>query len=118
MGDEVAGTDPAESLAFLFLLLHKYGHLLALVFLGVSMILLGVVILIHGVFPRLLGGIIALAGFGYVLDSSLYFLGTGYNGEATALLMLPAAVSELGLTGWLLLCSPSLLDHAFYNKEN
>jgi hypothetical protein len=116
--DELAGTDPAESLAFLFLLLHKYGNLLALVFLGISMILLGVVILIHGVFPRWLGGIIALAGFGYVLDSGLYFLGTGYNGEATALLMLPAVVSELGLTGWLLLCSPSLADPAFYNKEN
>jgi hypothetical protein len=116
-GDEVAGTDPAESLAFLFLLLHKYGHLLALVFLGVSMILLGVVILMDGIYPRWLGGSIGLAGFGYVLDSGLYFLGMGYNGEATALYMFPAMVSEFGLTGWLLFCSPSLADHAFCKKE-
>jgi hypothetical protein len=69
--DELAGTDPAESLAFLFLLLHKYGHLLALDFFGISMLFLEVVILVHCVFPRWLGGIIALAGFGYVLDSGL-----------------------------------------------
>jgi hypothetical protein len=112
------GTDPSESLAFLFLLLHKYGHLLALVFWGVSMILLGVVILMHGIFPRWLGGIIALAGIGYILDSGLYFLGTGYSGEATALLMPPVMVSELGLTGWLLFGTPSLADDAFFKKKN
>jgi hypothetical protein len=117
-GDAAAGTDPAESLAFLFLLLHKYGKFLALVFWGVSMILLGAVILMHGVFPRWLGGIIALAGIGCILDSSLYLLGTGYNGEATALLMLPALVSELGLTGWLLFGTPSLANDVFFKKEN
>lgn len=116
--DELTGTDPAESLAFYFLLLHKYGNLLALVFLGVSMILLGIVVLMHGVFPRWWGGIVALAGFGYVLDSGLYFLIMGYNGEATALLMLPALVSESGVMAWLLFCSPSLADHALYNKQS
>jgi membrane-bound ClpP family serine protease len=75
--DDYYRTDPAESLAFYFLLLQKYGHLLALVFFGVSMILLGVIILMHGVFPRWLGGIIALAGFGYVLDSGLLLFRNG-----------------------------------------
>jgi hypothetical protein len=32
--------------------------------------------------------------------------------------MLPALVSELGLTGWLLFGTPSLADDAFFKKEN
>jgi hypothetical protein len=111
-----AGTDPAESLAFYFLLLYKYGHLLALVFFGVSMILLGLVILMHGVFPRWLGLIVSLAGSGYILDSFLFFLVAGYNGEATTFLILPALISEFGLTCWLLFCSPSLADYSYYKK--
>jgi hypothetical protein len=81
------------------------------------MIVLGVIILTDGIFPRLLGGSIALAGLVRVLDSGLYFLGMGYNGEATVLTMLPALISQFGLTGWLLFCSPSLADNAFCKKE-
>lgn len=40
---------PAEKLAFFFLSLHKYGYLLALIFFGVSMALLGVLSLIYSV---------------------------------------------------------------------
>lgn len=38
---------PSESLAFLFLSIHKYGYLLALFFFGVSLVLLGVACLLH-----------------------------------------------------------------------
>lgn len=92
-----------ESLAFLFLLLHKYGYLLALIFFGLSMLLTGIVVWVWGVFPNWLGGLLTLAGLGYITDSTLFFLWNGYNGEATAILMLPAFISEFSFTACLLL---------------
>lgn len=97
--------DLSGSLAFFFLVLHKYGYALALIFFGVSMTLLGTLIVLDGVFPRVLGGIIALAGIGYVADSCLYFISGQYDGNVW--LLLPAIVAEFGLTGWLLLRPPT-----------
>ena len=103
-----AGTSTSESLGYLFLLLHKYGYLLALIFFGISLFLFGYVVLVWGVFPKWLGVALALAGIGYVMDSSLFFLMDGYNGETTNILMLPALVAEFGLAGLLLFRQPTL----------
>lgn len=98
----------AESLAMLFLYLHKYGYAVALVFFAISMSLLGIIIWQSRVFPRWLGVAIALAGFGYLLDSVSYFLVNGYTGEnaISSVYMLPAFVAEFGFAGWLLARKP------------
>ena len=100
--------DIAAKWAFFFLHLHKYGYLLALVFFGISMVLLGVVIVLEGVFPHWLGVATVTAGAGYILDSLLYFLVGSYDGQATGILMLPVLVAEFGLAGVLLTETPQL----------
>eukprot|EP00977_Amphora_coffeiformis_P009805 scaffold2256_cov166-Amphora_coffeaeformis.AAC.10 len=97
-----------ESLAMLFLYLHKYGYAVALVFFGVSMILLGGVIWNSRIFPRWLGAATSLAGVGYVLDSTAYFGVHGYTGDGivSQICMLPVFVAEFGLAGWLLFRKP------------
>jgi hypothetical protein len=103
-------TDPAASLAFFFLVLHKYGHLLALVFLGVSLFLLGILIVQDGVLAagQWLGWVTAAAGVGYATDSMLYFLSTGYNGDVSSYLMVPVRISEFWLAGVLLFRAPTV----------
>ena len=98
--------DIAAKWAFFFLYMHKYGYLLALVFFGISMFLLGVIIVREGVFPHWLGVAIVAAGCGYVLDSLLYFLVGSYDGQATGILMLPVLVAEFGLAAVLLTGTP------------
>jgi hypothetical protein len=69
------------------------------------MSVLGYVIWVWGVFPRWVGCLFFLAGLGYVSDSTLFFLMNGYDGQATAILLLPALLAEFGFTGCLLLKS-------------
>lgn len=104
-------TSAGETLAFFFLMLHKYGYLLALILFGISMLVLGgLVVVDKALFPQWLGAVIALAGVGYITDSFLFLFRAGYNGSATGVLMLPALVSEFGLTGYLLLRPPRLVE--------
>lgn len=102
--------DIGESVAFFFLRLHKYGNLLALIFFGVSLGLLGFLVIWQNVFcPRWLGIILLIAGIGYSFDSILFFLWNGYDGQLSPFLVcIPALVSEFGLTGYLLLRTPKL----------
>eukprot|EP00934_Nitzschia_sp_Nitz4_P000809 Nitzschia sp. Nitz4//scaffold46_size129759//125322//126406//NITZ4_003528-RA/size129759-augustus-gene-0.15-mRNA-1//1//CDS//3329552676//809//frame0 len=101
-------TNAAESLAFFFLTLHKYGYLLALLFFGLSLVTLGMVIVGYGVFPKCLGWTLLLAGICYLLDSLLYFLLDSYQGQASNYLMIPVFIAEFALTGWLLFKAPQL----------
>ena len=48
-GGEDDGSQTPDNLAFLFLAIHKYGYFLALFFFGISMALLGVACLLHGI---------------------------------------------------------------------
>ena len=97
-----------ETVAMLFLYLHKYGYAVALVFFGISMILLGGVIWKSRIFPRWLGAATSLAGMGYIFDSTAYFGVHGYTGDGiiSQLCMLPVFVAEFGLAGWLLFRKP------------
>ena len=47
-----------------------------------------------------------LAGVGYIVDTLLWFLLSGYNGQVSAYLMIPVFIAEFGLAGWLLLRNP------------
>lgn len=100
-----ANQDPSVW-AFFFLSLHKYGYLLALILFGISMILLGGIVLRYGILPKSLGVVIGLAGIGYCTDSLLFFLRAGYDGGLSSFLMIPAFVGEFWMTGYLLFYPP------------
>lgn len=97
----------AENLALLFLSIQKYGYTLALVFFGISLALLGILMIKHESntliqFPEMLGFSCILAGIGYILDAVMYFTWTSYDGQISGLFMLPVFVAEFWLAGWLL----------------
>jgi hypothetical protein len=72
------------------------------------MILLGGIVLKWGIFPHLLGVLCVLAGLGHIVDSCFYFITSGYFGEATQYLRIPAYMAQFGLTGWLLCAQPKM----------
>jgi hypothetical protein len=97
-----------EALASLFLDLHKYGYTLGLTFFGASTLLVTYLARRSQVVPRVLVGLLGLAGLGYVADSFAFFLVPGYDGSISPVLLAPALVGELWFALWLLLRGQAL----------
>jgi hypothetical protein len=103
------GIDMAQSMALLFWMLHKLGEQLVLLFLGVILLLLGLVVGLHTIFPRFLGGTLTLAGLVYLSHTLLYMFKSGYCDEYSRSLVLSSIVCELVFPGWLMLKSKELI---------
>ncbi|KHL15757.1 uncharacterized protein DUF4386 [Mumia flava] len=78
------------------------GFLVALVLFGVHLVLLGELLLRSRAVPRVLGGLLVVAGIGYVVDSLASLLAPSYGGVLPVVLLTPAVVGEVGLALWLL----------------
>ena len=111
---ETKNGDVAADLAFFFLHLHKFGYSLALIFFGVSMLLLGFIVIREGVLPTWMGYALASAGGGYLIDSFLSFFFGWYNGQASTVLMMPVLVAEFSLAGFLVLRTPQKVSRPHY----
>ena len=99
-----AGLDAQQRQAMALASLETFstGFLLALVFFGVHLVALGFLLYRSRYVPRALGVLVVAAGAGYILDSLATFFVPGHGGLASAVLVAPALVGELGLTAWLL----------------
>ncbi len=89
-----------QALGLVFLTLFKHGFSLALAFFGVHLLLLGLLLSRSTSFPRVLGGLIALAGLSYLTDTLSFFLAPAFNARVARFLALPA-MTELLLAFWL-----------------
>ncbi|GGJ42767.1 DUF4386 domain-containing protein [Deinococcus roseus] len=97
--------EQAQSLMLLFLQGYKYGWVLALVFFGMHLLLVGHLVYRSRSMPRLLGGLLFLAGLAYLIDGFAHLLLPSYEQYKTFFLMLvalPGMVSELSLALWLI----------------
>ena len=79
------------------------GFLVALVFFGAHLVLLGTLLYRSRYVPRIFGPLLVAAGLGYVADSLASLMVDGYGGVVAAILLTPAVVGEIGLTIWFLL---------------
>lgn len=73
---------------------------------GVHLVLIGRILLLNGLAPRILGAVLTVAGSAYVLDTFAHVLLADYARYANGFLLvvaLPSIVGELWFTGWLLL---------------
>src|SRR3989440_4691853 len=73
---------PAEqlqALAYLLLRLHSQGLLIAHIFFGLWLFPMGYLVFKSGFIPRIVGVLLVIAGFGYVVQSFAAFLGYGVN---------------------------------------
>lgn len=94
---------PAQThgLVLLFLDVHRYGVLTGQVFFAFHLFFLGYLLYRSGYVPRLLGLLLAVGSFGYLIEAYTYFLAPGWEAITYPGLAV-AAIAELWLMLWLL----------------
>lgn len=100
----LASVEPGEreALALTALEAHQYGYLVALVFFGLHVAVLGWLFARSTFLPRVLGVLLGIAAVGYLVDSFTYFLIPAYDGALSPLALAPVLVAEIAVVGWLL----------------
>ena len=103
-GDEyltVFSPEQIDALALLFLTAHSYGYLIGGLFFGLHLLVLGYLLYRSRLFPAVLGGLIALAGIGYLTESFTFFLVPAYEPVASTIVLVTAIVGEMALALYL-----------------
>lgn len=72
-------TAQLQALAYLFVRLHSYGISIAFIFSGLWLLPLGYLVFKSGFLPRILGILLIIGGFGYLIDVFAGFLFPGSN---------------------------------------
>jgi hypothetical protein len=95
-------TDQLQALALLFLDLHSHGYFIAGMFSGLFLLPLGYLVFKSGYAPRILGVLVMIGCFGYLIELFAVFVFPSY--EVISFLGLAVAIiAEFSLTFWLLL---------------
>ncbi|GMQ30764.1 DUF4386 domain-containing protein [Algoriphagus confluentis] len=92
-----------ESLSYLFLDAHGYGYLLAGAFFGVHCALLGFQLIRSGIFQKILGALMVLAGLGYLIETFGDFAFPGNESLFAWIVGITAALGEVTLALYLLI---------------
>jgi hypothetical protein len=95
-------TAQLPALALVSLKLHAVGYNIALVFFGFHCLLIGYLICCSRYLPRFLGILMTIAGLCYLTNSFTNFLASAFAATLFPWILLPAALAEWSLTGWLL----------------
>lgn len=98
---KVFNPEQLQAMALLSLKGHSVGFGLALIFFGLSCLILGYLIFKSGFLPRALGVLIAIAGACYLLNSFALVLSPPLASALFPTILLPAFVGELSLALWL-----------------
>jgi hypothetical protein len=92
-------TAQLQALAYLFLRLHSYGISLAFIFSGLWLLPLGYLVYTSGFLPKILGVLLIIGGFGYLIDVFAEFLFSDSNLK----IGLITGLSEILFLLWLLI---------------
>ena len=99
-------TDQLHALVLLFLNGYNYGSLIGLVFFGFHLFVLGYLVFKSDYIPRIIGVLLIIASFGYLIENFGNVLLPNYaNYEAIIqmVFIVPMFIGELSLCFWLLL---------------
>jgi len=99
---KVFDSSQLNTLALVFLNLHRHGYDLGLVFFGLHCLVLGYLIVKAGFLPAVLGILMILAGIGYVVGSFTLFLFPEFTTVIAPIYIAPL-IGELSLCLWLLI---------------
>lgn len=102
-GDFLAVFDKpqADALGMLFLRLHYQGHVVGEIFWGLWLVPFGLLVMRSGFLPRLLGVLLVVNCFAYVVASLTALLAPDYTPVVSRAVM-PALMGELWILLWLL----------------
>lgn len=98
-------TDQLHALVLLLLNSHRYGFQLGLFFFSLHLFVLGYLVFKSGYLPRILGVLLVVSSFGYLLDSFALVLlpnYVDYEEMIILVLFLPNLIGEMALALWLL----------------
>lgn len=101
----LAAIDPGQRDALVLMSLesHQFGYLIALVFFGLHVAVLGWLFARSTFLPRALGVLLGLAAIGYLADSFMFFLIPGYDGAFSPVALAPVIIAEASVIAWLLI---------------
>ena len=91
-----------QSLAMVFLNMHKQGNFIAEVFWGLWLLPLGILVFKSGFFPKILGVLQMIACFGYLVDFLVGFLFAGVRGKILPIITV-MFTGELPFVLWLII---------------
>ena len=91
-----------DSLAYLFVRLNSWGIQIIQIFWGLWLFPFGVLVYKSGFIPKVLGVLLIIAGFGYVLDTFMFLILPQYDGVLSTLIMI-FETAELPIIFWLLI---------------
>jgi hypothetical protein len=102
---EQAGLSPVElqNEVLFYLNLHSNGYHIAQIFFGLWLLPLGYLAFKSGLFPKIIGILLMIGCFGYLIDSVLYFLFPVENKAVSEWITLPADIGEFSLCLFLLI---------------
>jgi len=102
---KVFQNDQLQDLAYLFLRLHSQGFLIAQIFWGLWLFPMGYLVFKSGFLPRIIGVLLMIGCFGYVIESFAAFLGYNvsiifYTGWGELLLLLWLLIKGVNVEEW------------------
>ncbi len=106
----VFDVDQIHALVILFLDLEEIGYAIGKIFFGLWLLPLGYLVYKSGYFPRVLGGLLVIGCFGYLIDFTTFFLFSSSYESIAAVIMLPTLISELAFTFWLVVKGANVPD--------
>ena len=96
------GASGSDALAGLYADMHAAGYLIAQIFFGLWLLPLGYLVYRSDAFPRVLGALLMLGCFGYLIDTFTWLLAPGVAERIEWIVIAPAAVGELWFVAYLL----------------
>lgn len=113
-GEFMTGFDASQlnALSYLSLRVHNFGYHIALVFFGFYCLTTGYLIFRSGYLPKILGGLMIVAGAGYLANSFSAIAAPQLSNMA---FLLPALVAEVSLALWLTVMGVNV---GRWNKQN
>lgn len=95
-------TAQLQEFSLFFMELHNMGYLIAGAFFGIHCLLLGYLLYQSGLFPKTLGVLLALAAFGYLLESFGFIFFPELKSTFATIVGFTAGIGEVALCLWLL----------------
>lgn len=92
-----------HALAMVFLNLQQYGTTIVEIFWGLWLFPFGWLVFKSGFFPKILGVLLIIACFGYVVHSFTFLLFPRYEAMVASYAAVPEAIGELSMVLWLLI---------------
>lgn len=93
----------SDALVLLMLDLHHNGYLMTQVFFGLWLLPMGYLVYRSGMIPRVIGVLLAVGCFGYLVDMFARFTAPDLGAALSPYVVTPAAVAEVSMMLWLLI---------------